>query len=359
MKNNKKLFDFNRILFVNSYACNMNCPYCMHYEHKKNKKIKPGMQFGLENSINFLNSFLEKTPYKKIQITFSGGEPLIFYKDYLIPMIKYIRKMEKETGIEIDIDIFTNGTLINEEIIEFFKEFSIRIGISYDGYCGQKYRDLKTQEIVENNIRLCVEKIPNLLCIASTYSKETFPYIYDSYLTMLDMGVKEWSFAVDTLVTNKNNSYNLKDYQIFTEQINKIWKEKDKYNIKVNTFNRIKNFQQYIDSNKALIARPDGEICIGTTVPILIPEDLYPLFSVGYWTIDEQKLKKYYDIMGDFHIHVMGKNFPHFCEECLVKECCQDVKSTLAEKRIRQEADAMHCLEYLIISHIMKGEPLN
>lgn len=66
MKNNKKLFDFNRILFVNSYACNMNCPYCMHYEHKKNKKIKPGMQFGLENSINFLNSFLEKTPYKKI-----------------------------------------------------------------------------------------------------------------------------------------------------------------------------------------------------------------------------------------------------------------------------------------------------
>lgn len=51
-------------------------------------------------------------------------------------MIKYIRKMEKETDIEIDIDIFTNGTLINEEIIEFFKEFSIRIGISYDGYCG-------------------------------------------------------------------------------------------------------------------------------------------------------------------------------------------------------------------------------
>ena len=31
-------FDFNRILFVNSYACNMNCPYCMHYEHKKMQK---------------------------------------------------------------------------------------------------------------------------------------------------------------------------------------------------------------------------------------------------------------------------------------------------------------------------------
>lgn len=37
------MFDFNRILFVNSYACNMNCPYCMHYEHKKNKNIKPSM----------------------------------------------------------------------------------------------------------------------------------------------------------------------------------------------------------------------------------------------------------------------------------------------------------------------------
>jgi hypothetical protein len=38
----------------------------MHYDHKKNEKIKPGMQFGLENSIKFLNSFLEKTPYNQI-----------------------------------------------------------------------------------------------------------------------------------------------------------------------------------------------------------------------------------------------------------------------------------------------------
>ena len=31
---------------------------------------------------------------------------------------------------------------------------------------------------------------------------------------------------------------------------------------------------------------------------------------------------------------------------------------TLAERRIRAEADPMHCLEYLIVSNIMEGKPL-
>lgn len=316
-------FDFNRILFVNSYACNMDCPYCMHYEHKKNKKIKPGMQFGLENSIKFFDYFIENSPYKKVQITFSGGEPLIFFKQYIVPMTLYMRKREKEIGNKkIVIDIFTNGTLLNEEMMEFFVENEVKIGVSYDGYCGQEFRDAKTQEIVENNIRLAVKKMPKLLSIASTYSKKTIPFMYDSYKTVLDLGVKKWSFAIDTLVTNKNDFYSLDDYITLNEQINKIWEEKNNYDISINTFEKIKNFVEYAEDNKALIARPDGEICIGTTVPILIPEDLFPLFSVGYWEIDQQKLKKYFDIMGEFHIHVLGKNYPQFCESCLVKECC-------------------------------------
>lgn len=351
-------FDFNRILFVNSYVCNMNCPYCMHYEHKKNKKIKPNMQFGLENSKKLFDFFLNNSPHKKIQITFSGGEPLIFFDEYIVPMVLYMREKEKDSDKRIVIDIFTNGTLLDDKKIEFFCQQKVYIGVSYDGHCGQEYRDAKTVEKVEQNILNAIKKMDNLFSIASTFSKDTLPYIYNSYQTMIDMDVKRWSFAVDTLTTSKNNQYSLKDIQIFSEQIQKIWNDLKKYSVSVNTFDKIKNFQEYADDNKAIIARPDGELCIGTTVPILIPEDLYPYFSVGYWEIDNEKLQRYYDIMGEFHIHVIGKNYPSFCDTCHVKEACQIKDITPAERRIRQEADPMHCLEYLIVSNIMEGTPL-
>lgn len=348
-------YKFNRILFVNSYACNMNCPYCMHFEHKKNKKIKPNMQFGLENSKALFDDLIENSPYNRLQITFSGGEPLVFYDSYIKPMILYMREKQKEfPEKEVVLDMFTNATLLSREKYEFFKSQNFRIGISYDGHCGQQYRDAKTLNKVEEMIKLGVEIMPELLSIASTFYKDTFPFIYDSYQTMVNMGVKRWSFAIDTLTTT--TKYELPDIQVFADQIYKIWNELPKHNVKVNTFDKIQNFADYAEYNRALIARPDGEICIGTTTPILIPEDLYPYFSVGYWHVDKEKLQQYEQIMGDFHVHIPGKNFPEYCKDCLVKSTCQDVQITPAERRIRSEANPMHCLEYFIVTHIMKGD---
>lgn len=347
------LSKFNRILFVNSYVCNMNCPYCMHYQHKKNAKIKPGMQFGLENSKKLFDDLISQSEYNRLQITFSGGEPLVFYDQYIKPMILYMREKQKEyPEKEVILDMFTNGTLLNRERYEFFKSQDFRIGISYDGHCGQQFRDDKTLEKVEEMILLGVEIMPELLSVASTFYKDTFPYIFDSYMTMVKMGVSKWSFAVDTLTTT--TKYELEDCNLFGEQIYQIWNELPKHNVQVNTFDKIKNFSEYAEYNRAIIARPDGEICIGTTTPILIPSDLYPFFSVGYWHIDPEKLKKYNDVMGDFHIHIPAHNHPSFCETCLVRKVCQEVKITPAERRIRASANPMHCLEYLIITHIME-----
>lgn len=352
------MFDFNRILFVNSYACNMNCPYCMHYEHKKNKNIKPSMQFGLDNSKNLFDFFLENSPHKKIQITFSGGEPLIFFDSYIVPLVNYMREKEKQSNKTVVIDMFSNGTLLNDKMIQFFIDNNIYLGVSYDGHCSQEYRDSKTVSLVEKNILNASQKMGNLFAIASTFDKKTLPNIYDSYKTMINMGVSRWSFAIDTLNSPKIQPYTLEDARIFNDQIKKVWNDLNNFNVKVNTFDKIKNFQAYADDNKAIIARPDGELCIGTTVPILIPEDLYPYFSVGYYKIDENKLQKYYKKMGEFHVHVIGKNYPHFCNTCYVKETCQNKNITFAEQLIRQEADVMHCLEYLIVSNIMEGTPL-
>lgn len=324
----------------------------MHMEHKKNAKIKPGMQFGLEQSKALFDDLIENSPYKRLQITFSGGEPLVFYDSYIKPMILYMREREKEFDKEVILDMFTNGTLLTRERYEFFKSQNFRIGISYDGHCGQEYRDAKTKQKVEAAILMGVEIMPDLLSVASTFYRDTLPYIYDSYQTMIEMGVRNWSFAIDTLSTG---SYDLDQVREFGEQIYKIYQEMPNHDVKINTFDKIQNFRDYVENNRAIIARPDGEICVGTTVPVLIHEKYYPFFSIGYWHVDKEKLKEYQRVMGDFHIHVMGKNDPSFCDTCMVKDVCQDVEITPAEALVRREADPMHCLEYLIVSHILRG----
>lgn len=347
-------YRFNRILFVNSYICNMNCPYCMHMAHKKNAKIKPGMQFGLEKSKELFDTFIENTPYDKVQITFSGGEPLVFYKDYIKPMILHMRQREKETGKEVKLDMFTNGTLLTEEMLDFFKENEFIVTVSYDGHCGQDYRDAKTKDTVEEKIKMGITKNGSLFGVASTFYRDSLPYMYDAYLTVANMGAAFWSFAIDTLSTN-TEPYNTDDCKVLGDQINKIWNDLPNHNMSVNTFDRVLHFDEYVESNRAIIARPDGEICIGTTVPILIPEDIFPLFSIGYWQVDGEKFKRYTEIMGDFHIHPMGRNHPSFCETCKLKASCCDVKRTSADMKVRACSDPMHCMEYLILSHIVEG----
>ncbi len=56
--------------------------------------------------------------------------------DWLRQASNIVRQYDPEVRIEIQ----TNGTLINEDIIEFFKEFNIRPGLSFDGILNEYTR---------------------------------------------------------------------------------------------------------------------------------------------------------------------------------------------------------------------------
>lgn len=105
--------------------CNLKCPHChcaeMHFQLNEDifKYIK-------ENNIR--------------RITFSGGEPLLYYET-----IKYI--MER-CGKEYAYKFVTNGTLITNEMVEFFNQYRTYICVSYDGEdggrdkCDPKYKTI-------------------------------------------------------------------------------------------------------------------------------------------------------------------------------------------------------------------------
>lgn len=112
------------LVLVPSTACNFACPYC--FEEKKHPKIAD-KKFD-EDLIKFIN---DHTAAKQLSITWYGGEPLLAFD-----RIKEIyHKIVSETKLKITgHSIVTNGYLINDDTISFFKDSELNhIQITLDG----------------------------------------------------------------------------------------------------------------------------------------------------------------------------------------------------------------------------------
>ena len=136
--------------------CNLKCIHCYNESEPVCGQIMPYSDFC------YIIDNLEAYGIKKIQII--GGEPLMLgdritkYLDYLAGIFDYI-------------EIFTNATLINNELIKYFKENRIRIAISMYSYEVKEHDKVtrqsgswtKTNEAIrklqENGIKYTVKNV--------------------------------------------------------------------------------------------------------------------------------------------------------------------------------------------------------
>ena len=111
--------------------CNLNCYYCVYSEkfgmYRKHSKRNMSYMTALKAVEFYLNRFNSK---KFPIITFYGGEPLINFA-LIEKIVKYIKNNFKFQKIYFGIT--TNGTLLNENIINFLIKNGFNIKISLDG----------------------------------------------------------------------------------------------------------------------------------------------------------------------------------------------------------------------------------
>lgn len=113
-------------------GCNLRCKYCIYSEninvHQRshsNKKMtwmtaKAGIDFLWEHSVDS----------SRVNIGFYGGEPLLEF-----PLIRRAVLYAKDIfdGKELSFTITTNGTLLTDEIINFFAKEDVYLVVSLDG----------------------------------------------------------------------------------------------------------------------------------------------------------------------------------------------------------------------------------
>ncbi len=113
-----------------AHSCNMNCVYCFADEGTYGKKSLMSIETA-KSCIDYFFRYANKKA-KRYNVSYFGGEPLL-NKAVFIFATNYINEKAKERGVDIHYTLTTNGTLLDEEILDTIIKNNIYVNISIDG----------------------------------------------------------------------------------------------------------------------------------------------------------------------------------------------------------------------------------
>ena len=117
--------------------CNLKCVHCYLSDHRYE-----AVKFPKENVFKIVDELYDNG---LLMIYLSGGEPLL--RPDFLDIYTYIRKKG------IMVTIFTNGSLITDEMIERFKEYPpLEVDISLYGSCEEKYYEVTKERGVFSRV---------------------------------------------------------------------------------------------------------------------------------------------------------------------------------------------------------------
>jgi uncharacterized protein len=119
---------FNSIILPISAKCNLACPYCFA-KSNKNFNFASFTEDDIDKILNFLvlQQNNDETP---LNLIFFGGEPLL-NKQIILYTIKTCK--EKYPNKKVTYSITTNGTILDKNLIDIFKENNFAVLTSLDG----------------------------------------------------------------------------------------------------------------------------------------------------------------------------------------------------------------------------------
>ncbi len=168
--------------------CNMDCSYCIREKCPRD--------------------MTEEVLYKACDLAFSrghnaglcffGGEPLL-KKDLIYKALDYCEEKSLKTGIRFDCKMTTNGTLLDEPLLERAVKANMGIGLSFDGKAQDVCRIFTggqpTSSVVEEKAKLLLSYMPGSTALA-TIAPQAVPYYAESVKYLHDLGFKRVSFVI-------------------------------------------------------------------------------------------------------------------------------------------------------------------
>ncbi len=121
-----------RSLTINvTQICNLKCHYCA--AGGDGTYGDPVTQISVEKTFPQLKFFISQLqPGRKFNISFVGGEPLL-YPEGINAICEYVINLKNIYDFNPVFSVVTNGTLINDRVLEILKNNQIHVTVSIDG----------------------------------------------------------------------------------------------------------------------------------------------------------------------------------------------------------------------------------
>lgn len=116
------------VILKGTNACNLRCKYCCLGDKSNYKFVNKSK---LIEIFDYIGEYATYNSFEKVCIIFHGGEPLLISTDMYSEAMEYI--MDKFKNLYFRWNIQTNGTIVDDKKIDFFRKYDINIGISIDG----------------------------------------------------------------------------------------------------------------------------------------------------------------------------------------------------------------------------------
>lgn len=111
--------------------CNLHCWYC-YEDHSGKSQITPEV---IESVKRLIDDIMSREHVEKLVLDFFGGEPLLYFKQCVMPLVEYASKRASEADKRFGIAFTTNGVLLTTGICDFLAGFDAPVSfqITLDG----------------------------------------------------------------------------------------------------------------------------------------------------------------------------------------------------------------------------------
>ena len=204
---------YRTLSLVITRNCNLNCSYC-YEKHNLRDSRTMDLKVAKKAITNFMNIGDEADIFI---IDLFGGEPLLGFS-LIKKIIEWCHK--KKWNKNYYFMISTNGTLLNDEMKDFFARHNkhVILGLSIDGNReAHNINRNNSYDLIYPHIEFFKKNWPNQPS-KMTISAETIPYVFDSVIELEEMGLYfTANLPQENIWGNQNNKKRL--LEIYEEQL--------------------------------------------------------------------------------------------------------------------------------------------
>ncbi|MCM1361508.1 MAG: radical SAM protein [Clostridiales bacterium] len=188
-------------------TCNLRCSYCFAHEGTYNNDKKIIMS---DDNYDKLLYIISNYSFPLEAFCFFCGEPLLGFK-HIQRFVSKLEKLysEKEWNFPI-LGIVTNGTLITEEIVNFFSKYNVNVSISIDGFKEEndanRYYEDRNMSVYDNiceNLKLMKSRNFKVSAVATLSRERIRKYKKGDYSKLIEHFIHMGFDAAECMVADE------------------------------------------------------------------------------------------------------------------------------------------------------------